>query len=237
MDHHHLMSAMNVAIECNSLGVDLLEDGCYSAAMETFRVAVRLMIPVSKSFEQRIIAEPPLTGPEAIEVIKRAKDNMEQIQRTSAQKKRKFCTSAVVPEGDSEIFTPPMKLQRLTSKPCSCTKDLAIIVFNLGLAYYCNGTQRNLRKSACLFDMAYDLASTNYRHDPALLKVCMASLNNSGQIHHSLANYDLARQSLQSLASAIRSLPSTDDKESLRERQKFLLNVLLFEEPRVAGAA
>jgi tetratricopeptide (TPR) repeat protein len=237
MDHHHLMSAMNVAIECNNLGVNLLEDGCYSAAMETFRVAVKLMNPVSKNFEQKIIVEAPLAETEAIEVIRRAKYKMEQTQRTSAQKKRKFCMRAVVPERDSEIFTPPMKLQRLTSKPCSCTKDYAILVFNLGLAYYCNGTQRNLRESVCLFDVAYSLASTNYRHDTTLLKVSMASLNNAGQIHHSLANYDLARRSLQCLGNAVRSLPSTDDKESRRERQKFLLNALLFQEPRIAGAA
>jgi hypothetical protein len=232
----HIVEAMNVAIECNNIGVDLLEKGCPSEALEAFRETVKLMNPVSRSFKEsqqdHNTVDPPLSESETIKAIERAIRHVQQLRQGAHQRILRGDNST----NNSMLLTPAMKIPRLASVPCSCAKDSAILVYNMGLACFDNGTERSLRKSLCLFDMAYTLASTQ-SHDRSSQKVCMASLNNSGQIHYSLANYDLSQRYLQNLCNIVLSLPSTDDADDVQERQQFLLNALLLREPCSAGAA
>lgn len=65
----------------------------------------------------------------------------------------------------------------------------------------------------------------------------MACLNNAGEIQHALGNYQLSRQYLDTLYTLILSLPPAHDEETLKERHQLLLNVMLLQEPKIAGAA
>jgi hypothetical protein len=236
MDQHRLVEAMSVAIECNNIGVDLLENGCPSEALGVFRETVKLMNPASRSFKEsqhdHTTVDPPLSESETMKAIERAIRHTQQLLQSAHQR----IDRGGNPTNDSMLLTPPLKIPRLASVPCSCTKNSAIVVYNMGLACFRNGTERSLRKSLCLFDMAYTLASTQ-SHDRSSLKVCMASLNNSGQIHYSLTNYDLEQRYLQNLSNMVLSNPSTDSVDDIQERQQFLLNALLLREPCSAGAA
>lgn len=231
---------MDAAIECNNMGVELLHTGRLDEALDTFKGAARILYPVSQCFQHPTtpnsagICSSPLQAA-APQVFL---DKTETIERAKAELSIANLSSRGTSRLDenSFVFARPLNVERLQEEPTSCTMESAIIVYNMGLAYHLYGTVSCVQKALCLFDMAFSLAFS-VSLDRRSPKIVMASLNNAGEIHHSLGNYQLSRQYLDSLYSYILSLPSAKDEESLKERHQLLLNAMLLQEPRIAGAA
>lgn len=229
---------MNTAIECNNVGVALLSRGSLREALDTFKLAAQIMYPVSQYFQATNAAgatispattRPPPPNKDLNATVQEAKLKLMMAQDHEPEK---GCNK----KEDCFICTDPILLSRVEGYTESCTIESAIIVFNMGLTYHINGSLSCIQKALCLFDMSFSLAYS-MNHLPLAPKIAMASLNNAGHIHHNLGSYQLSRQYLDTLSSYVLALPSTSSQEALRERHHFLLNAMLLNEPKIAGAA
>jgi hypothetical protein len=254
MEHSYLTLAMmnTVAIDCNNLGVDFLQGGHPNKAVEAFREAAKLIQePIVSAGATHLEAArkesiPAASPSDALQVVFKLKERVQRLNLLLLATQR--CTPSSTPEKvdydrSSMMFTAPMKISNLNCGPESYTILAATLLYNMALTFHLNGTEKSLRKSARLFEKAYAATSLlAYAEDGSnrhlLEKLCMASLNNSGHIHHKLGNYQAAKHHLASLFDFMLSLPvsllSSEDKS---ERQAVLFNVLLLQEPSIAAAA
>ena len=141
---------------------------------------------------------------------------------------------------NSFILSEPIAIdhiQHTFHPPISCTRESAAIIYNMGLVYRLSGSSFCLlQKSWSLFDMAFSVAFS-VSNDVRARQIAMACLNNAGEIQHALGNYQLSRAYLDTLYTLILSLPPAADEGTLKERHQLLLNVMLLQEPKIAGAA
>jgi hypothetical protein len=245
MEHSHLAFAtMNtVVIDCNNLAVELLQAGYPSEALETFRAAAKLIKLISGDLEAaRKESILPASGSpsEALRVVFKLKERVQPLRNILLTTRR--CTLEKVDyDRSSMMFTAPIKISNLNCGPESYTILAATLLYNVALTFHLNGTEKSLRKSARLFERTYSIAY-RYAEDGSnrnrqLEKLRMASLNNSGHIHHKLGNYQAAKQHLASLFEFVLSLPATLSSEDMSDRQAVLFNALLLQEPSIAAAA
>jgi hypothetical protein len=238
-----LRQAMNAAIECNNIGVTLLKAGLLCESLDTFKAAAQLMYPISESFEHSliqggtIVISPALSPePAACQNLKNQSEIMVKMAKSRTFLINESNGSKQVMSANFFVYADPFTIDLVQSTPSSCTVESAIIVYNMGLTNHLCGSLPCLEKALCLFDMAFSLAFS-VEHDPRSPMIAMTSLNNAGQIHHSLSNYVISRQYLDTLSSYLLSLPSTSDAARIKERQYFLLNAMMLQEPKIAGAA
>jgi hypothetical protein len=242
---------MNAAIECNNIGVALLQAGRLREALDTFKVAAQVMFPVSQyfqasptmreAFQRSVLPVAPALQPEPTTTYPIISDGQDMVEQAKAILSLVGDAFGTVTKKDSAtdncyIWTEPLVIDLVRDSPTTCTMESAIIVYNMGLTYHLEGYMTCLEKALCLFDMSFNLA-LSMPSDVRSSKIVMASLNNAAQILHSLGTYQLSRQFLDTLTTYIMSLPPTSCQESLRERHQFLLNAMLLHEPGIAGAA
>lgn len=245
--YDQLWAMMDAAIECNNIGVSLLRAGCLVEALETFKGAARLMYPVSQCFqtstslpqtsgsgEQRALDPPSLEDPQSlfedkVATMQRAKNDLLLAQKLEPRSDKQNHET-------SFVYADPLLIEKPVLVPTTCTIESAIIVFNMALVYRLYSSVPSLEKALCLFEMSFTLAFP-LLVDRRAWKISMASLNNVGEIHHSLGNYQLSRQYLDTLYTYIVTLPTEKSEAAVKERHRLLLNALLLQEPRVASAA
>lgn len=229
---------MNDAINVNNIAIKLLKAGCLEDALVTFKAAAQLMYPVSQFFQaqagEKVSRPVPYRSHEDSEdLIKAANDKLALLEPACPPRKKLKMTTQ-----DTFLSTEPFLIQQASKNPTSCTLESATIVFNMALAYNLSGSRPCVEKALSLFEMAFSLAfSMNDSGSSLAPKLAMASLNNAGNLHYSLGNYQASRQYLDTLSSFIIALPSTSSEESLRERHDLLLNAMLLQAPTIAGAA
>jgi hypothetical protein len=68
----------------------------------------------------------------------------------------------------------PLTLETLSDEPTSCTMELAIIVYNMGLTYHLYGSESSVLKALVLFDMVIGVAHS-ISGDDRSSKMSMAS--------------------------------------------------------------
>jgi hypothetical protein len=232
-----ISKTMNAAIECNNIAVELLHRGRLSEALDTFRDAAQVLYPVSLAFQSGTPegSAKPSTLPKAssvdedIKAVEQAKAKLSL--RVTASLAEKYLTTE-----NWFVCTESLTLERSSDEPTSCTIESAIIAYNTGLTYHLYGSASSVLEALRLFEMVFGLARS-ISGDDRSSKISMASLNNAGQIQHSLGNYNSSRRYLNTLRSYILSLPSTSDKETLTERRSLLLNAMILQEPSNALAA
>ena len=243
MNDSFVVETINTAIDCNNVGVVLLQAGHPAEALEAFRGSAKLMHPISKVFlvergGSRINDSTSHLQAETFMLANKMKVRLNQLlQQLHIQDLRRDAKDDPFSEPE-DSFDPatPVRISKLASMPESCNIASAALVYNMGLAFHSNGKEKALHKASCLYDMAYGLAASE-TNDARSVKICMASLHNAGKIHHGLCNYAVARQYLDALYAYIVSLPPSNEPDDLIQRQKYLLNAMLLKEPQIAGAA
>ena len=229
-----LLNLLNASIECNNLGVVLLNAGDVENALDSFMTAAKLMHPVSKQV-QTIAAlnnnlqdhtaapEPGFEIPDGIRRI---------VQQSAAS----IAINGKHPTDNIFISAEPLRLDIANGLPAECTLESAVVVFNMALAYHLRGSTPSLHRAVFLYDMAFNL-SCSFMGSQTAVHVAMGALNNAGQVYHTLGEYTLSRKYLDTLRVYILKLPLAVDTRTMEERHQFLLNAVLLRAPTVAGAA
>ena len=241
------------AIDCNNLGADFLQAGHPEEALEAFQEATKLRIlimPISGviCLEATRKESPPAVSASVSEalgvVVFKVKERMQRwnLLRVLPATKICFAREKLHYDRSSMMFTAPMKISNLNCGPESNTTILAAtLLYNVALTFHLYGTdEKSMRTSARLFERAYTCLA--YLEEDGskryLEQLRMASLNNSGHMHHKLGNYEAAKQHLAGLYHFVLSLPASLSSEDLSERQAVLFNALmLLREPSIAAAA
>jgi hypothetical protein len=244
MEYSHLAVAMMnaVAIDFNNLGVDFLQAGHPNEALHVFREATKLIQPISGAVNLEAARKdsiPATASPsEALQVVFKLKERVQRLNLLLATRQRCALLEKLDYDRSSMMFTAPMKILNMNCGPESYTILAATLLYNVALTFHLNGTEKSLRKSARLFELAYSLAyAAEDGNSRYLERLRMASLNNSGHIHHKLGNYQAAKQHLASLFGFVLSLPASLSSEDMSERQTILFNALLLQVPTIAAAA
>lgn len=256
---------MNSAVECNNIGVTLLQLKRPKEALDAFQWAAQLLYPVSQSFqvaeEEYQSQNPHRMGvdchPQTVfACCHPLPANWPAVGQATLQSARSMLATAAQPQqqwhnnrktDDDEICSDflsskPILLKTLCEQqnPRSCTFEASVVLFNMALAYvnslpYCGGNEP-LTKALCLFEMSFSLSHLLMEHHSSSAAIALASLNNTGCVHHRLGEYELARHCWEVLAAYLDATSSVK-VVSPNERHTFLLNAALLREPQMAGAA
>jgi tetratricopeptide (TPR) repeat protein len=249
MEHSHLvavaMMTTAAAIDCNNLGADLLQAGHPKEALQAFQEATKLTQPISGGLHFEATRNESIPAPEALQVVFfKLKERVQRLNLLLVLliAKQPHALEKLDYDHSSMLFTAPMKISILNYGPESCTILAGTLLYNVALTFHLHGSEKSVRTSARLFERAYSsLAYAERMEDGSkkryLEKLRMASLNNSGHIHHKLGNYQAARQHLASLFEFVLSLPASLSSEDMSERQAVLCNAFLLQEPSIAAAA
>lgn len=241
MTDHARVNAMNAAIECNNVGVSLLQMGLVVEALDAFKGAAQILYPVSQSFQTTPTNEIETAiqqMPPPPDTLKEEDDDttVQQVKATLSQAEQSAVTKKGLVSDNSFVCVEPLMLNPVAGEPTACTMESATIVMNMGLAYYFYGSEPCLLKALNLFDMAFAIAHPLV-HEPRAEKIAMVALNNAALIQHSLGQYLYSAYYLDTLRSYILSLPVTSDCMKMRARHYFMLNAMLLKEPKTASAA
>jgi hypothetical protein len=237
------LSVLNAAIECNNIGVALVQAGRINDALETFKWGAQLMYPVSQSFHTSLpwnFLNPIVNQ---IASSSAATAGMATVREAQTKIKREILF-AVVSTGEQAreakdggfACLQPKVLYNAVENPCSCTYEAAVTLFNMGLAYFLQGSTASHLKALGLFEMSFSLAHM-IPGDFRSSSVAMCSLNNAAYVHNCLANYHLSRNCLDMLSYFILGLPPAVDDTTEKERNEYLLNSVLLQKPTIASAA
>jgi hypothetical protein len=247
MEHSHplavvamLNAVVVLAVDCNNLGVDFLQAGYPNDALEAFREVTKLIRPIAGAlhFEAATKESIPASAfpSEALrQVVFKLKERMQRLNlllvtQRCAHEKQDYNRCSM-------MFTAPMKISNLNYGSESYTILVATLLYNMALTFQLHGTEKSLRKSARIFEMAYSLAYAEDGSHRYLEKLRMASLNNSGHMHHKLGNYQAAKKQIATLFEFVLSLPASLSSKDMSERHAVLFNALLLQEPSIAAAA
>lgn len=228
-----LLNLLNASIECNNLGVVLLNAGDVENALDSFMTAAKLMHPVSKQV-QSIAAvnrhQESGAGPEPGFEIP------DGIRRIVQQSAASIAIHGKHPTDNIFICAEALRLDLANHLPEDCTLESSVVVFNMALAYHLRGSTASLHRAVFLYDMAFNL-SCAFMNNQMAVHVAMGSLNNAGQIYHTMGDYSTSRKYLDTLRVYIMKLPLTVDTRTMEERHQFLLNAVLLRPPTMASAA
>ena len=228
-----LLDLMNASIECNNLGVVLLEAGDLDNALDSFLTAARLMHPVSKQV-QRVSPSMEIDNDGA--GINSGFVIPAGIQRIVQESADLIDANGKHEAHNIFISAKPVRIELAQQLPEACTLESAVVVYNMALCYHLRGSTECLDRAVCLYDMAFQLCAT-YVTNPSAATVAMGSLNNAGEIYHSFGHYQYSRRYLDTLRFYILKLPLAVDTHTMEERHKFLLNAVLLQPPMSASAA
>ena len=223
-----LLNLLNASIECNNLGVVLLNAGDLENALDSFMTAAKLMHPVSKqvnTIDQVIASHGVEHSFEIPEGIRRV------VQASTVAAHGKLPS-----HNNIFIRSEPIQLETAQRLPVDCTLESAAVVYNMALSYHLQGTFVCKQRAVFLYDMAFNLSSA-HAVTPTATTIAMASLNNAGQIFHSVGDYVTSRKYLDTLRYYIIKLPLPSDSQTMEERHEFLLNAVLLRPPTTASAA
>lgn len=242
---------LQASIECNNIGVALLLAGRIRESLETFKGATEIISATSTLISRKAAADEmeetacarqdslKTPAPFASALEQTAKAVLKQAQQKYAVLQRAPQSSGLIMELCSDpILIDPLSTP-ITSDPDSCILESAVIVYNLGLNYQVFGSIRCLEKALQLYDMAHSLTVSAGSVKTEAIHLAVACMNNIGVIHYTVGDYTKTKQCMDYLALCLSQLPlpRNVDNQSIAERQRLCLNVLLLQEPTCANAA
>lgn len=118
-----------------------------------------------------------------------------------------------------------------------CHRESSVIMFNLALVHHWRGMRYGLisllPKALRLYEMSYSLIRHGAAFETTYLH--LALLNNRGQIHHELIEYDDADKCFKNLKDILTSGASQIVDGA--DVHGFLMNIMFLDSPQLAGAA
>lgn len=233
-----LLNLLNASIECNNVGVVLLNAGDVDNALDSFMTAAKLMHPVSKQVQSIPPAMDNNTCQEssAPACPEPGFEIPDGIRRVVQQSQDLINVKGKQPTDNIFIRADPLRLDLAHRLPADCTLESAVVVLNMALAYHLRGSTPCLNRAVFLYGMAFNLSHALVT-DQRAGRVAMSSLNNAGQIYHHMGEYTISRKYLDTLRVYILKLPLAVDTRTMEERHQFLLNAVLLRAPTMASAA
>jgi tetratricopeptide (TPR) repeat protein len=214
-----MCTVMNVAICHNNEGIALLEKGLHDKALLEFKKSAQLMYSITQDLK----AKGPVVDP-----------------HTSAT----TCntTNAPIVTGNYFIRSSPIVMSssdELTA--ASCTVESATVLVNMALCYHLdsllpNGIEDAIANAVTLYDMSYSLG-LQINEDPRSHHIILTALNNLGQIHHDLGNFDKSRLYFENLSTYVILLGREGTEDTVSDRHEFMLNALVLRNPNTSAAA
>jgi tetratricopeptide (TPR) repeat protein len=118
-----------------------------------------------------------------------------------------------------------------------CHRESSVIMFNLALVHHWRGMRFGLTsllpKALKLYEMSFSLIQHGASFETTLL--LLALLNNRGQIHHELTEYDDAGKCFKNLKDMLTA--GASQIVGGPDVQGFLMNIMFLESPTIASAA
>ncbi|KAG7346234.1 hypothetical protein IV203_005302 [Nitzschia inconspicua] len=242
-----LLSAIDVARECNNLGCDLLVMNNVASAIETFSLAIKLMRNISQAcVDSHVHANLAKIASEyhheARQLVQSAKTTL--LGYTESSCCLKYSSRSI--KLDSMRFSSGAIIIP------SINRSSTILLYNMGLACLIHGKPPMLNASLPLFDMAYKLgiqaaASSTRSHVynleddrsnlSTLQRICMDSLHFSAQLYHTNSDFDMADKILMELRHLVAQLPPTNDPQEQMRRHHFWILKDILQKPTLAPAA
>mmetsp|Transcript_27246 Transcript_27246/g.63275 ORF Transcript_27246/g.63275 Transcript_27246/m.63275 type:complete len:222 (-) Transcript_27246:65-730(-) len=215
-----------LAILQNNLGVEYLQEGDHSLALQHFEAAAFHLYQIAHIFQNR-----QTSGSETIPAF--------------CQDTVVFSKEESILNGGSLICSNPIVLHEQWDDNISSecyTLQSAAILYNMGLTYHLSflrphSLDNSIRNAMNLYDMAYSLAVQEARGQEESPLVVMAALNNLGELHHELGEFETSRLYLENLTAYISSLDDPSERKDAIERHEFMLNSMILRAAHGAAAA
>jgi tetratricopeptide (TPR) repeat protein len=184
---------MVALLQANVDAIELMRGGMYDAAIEEFKAALTAvhcrMIQFS-SYRQAWIEAQGIAFPDALTAYPAPTNEIPGIASQENSAVFPIFTKAFGVYGESDQYN---------ADPESLGRFAGIILYNTGLAYHQLGLRHN--RPGCL-PVAYSYYEWSMRslevvanHDPSDYFVCLAAMNNIGNIHSFYFNIDDATES------------------------------------------
>ena len=211
---------MNVAINHNNLGVSFLQKGRREEAMLELKKAAQLMYKTTQELKEKA-----LTGSQQCHL--------------SDQHEAHLCSVVTT---NSFIRSTPLLMSYSEGQASSCTVESAIVLMNMALCYHLDSTEAKsmpdaMQNALTLYQMAYGLG-VQARGDERAFNLILTSLNNMGQLHHEMGDFEKSRLYLEDLSTYITFVNQRGSGHLIEDRHEFMLNAMVLRNPNsCAGAA
>jgi hypothetical protein len=206
---------MEAAIAHNNMGVSLLEQGLNDQALLRFKAAAHIMFMTSQQTKGRLRSGEFSGFTACVPILRTIPScNAHFVQNTAI---RMHCSNETV---------------------TTYTVESAMILTNMALCFHATGKEsdfsvESMRNALILYEMAYNLGIQS-SHDPRSHQIILTSLNNLGQIHNEIGNYETSELYLEDLSSYCSHLKGL----TVKELHGYVLNSLVLRNPnKCAGAA
>lgn len=251
---HHLLphwtidtSLMKIAFQLNNLGVSFLNVGAFDKAQEAFKAAVDLMKCYTSDKNDR-------------EVQKASRKIIDKWRLHCEAETPKILELPSMPEESCFVAKVAFEIPEaitlsVASKGLADAWESAILLHNLALSLHCTGLQSGaltpLSKALKVYELSKKLVTacldsrihteqtpweTEASH-ALKTQLVMSLLNNMGQIHHQMQEYELARHYFDGLSSVLSTRISPFLQAHCPDINTYYLNAMLLQQPKVAPAA
>lgn len=212
---------MNTAINHNNKGVKCLQQGHYAEALLELKKSAQQMYSTTQEMKKKMS-----TGGD------------EEMQQSETLCETQRC---VITTGNSFIRSTALTMSSAEEPASQCTVESAVVLMNMALCYHLdNATLMSLpealENAMTLYKMAYSLALQVMKEDARAHDIVLTSLNNLGQLHHEMGNFDKSKLYLEDLSAYVVYL--SDGGERIMDSHEFMLNAMILRNPhKCAGAA
>ena len=212
---------MNTAINHNNLGVSCLQKGSYQDALVELKKAAQLMYSTTQELKESSLAGP------------------QQSCHVPVHCKTHECSVAT---NNSFIRSTPMIMTHIEGPATSCTVESATVLMNMALCYHLDSAEANrmpdaMHNALTIYQMAYSLG-VQAHGDERAQNLILTSLNNLGQLHHEMGDFEKSGLYLEDLASYVAFINERGSGHLVEDRHEFMLNAMVLGNPNsCAGAA
>ena len=234
MQQHFRLIMMQLAVDCNNLGVKYNEQGQWQDALEMFQGSLQLVMYLSTKYKTEVdVIQNDLC-------IQRAQFMLEQSKRYPSKVLRQPKRRA----NHDFVFTNAIEMDHNGLGSESYELKCASVLFNTALSFHLlsleipGNTERNGYKAHQLYNMSYQVACVLHLHgNVAVCRFLTGVLNNLGMLENDQGQFELSRSYFSALSSLLHCLPASSNVVVVEERRGLLLNSFILDQRMTAGAA
>lgn len=205
---------MNAAIKHNNIGVSFLQKGRHEEALTELEKAAELLYRCNITHE---LEERHQAGACHIPV-----QSCETHQ----------CN---ISTSNSFIRSTPLIMSYYTnteeeSRTPNCTMESAVVLLNMALCFHLDSAETKtltnaMQNALALYQMSYWLAIQAEASDKRAYDLVLTSLNNLGQLHHELGDFEKSRLYLEGISEYVTYL--NDHGSEVQDSQEYMLNSMV----------
>mmetsp|Transcript_277 Transcript_277/g.448 ORF Transcript_277/g.448 Transcript_277/m.448 type:complete len:229 (-) Transcript_277:93-779(-) len=228
---------MDLASSFNNKGKIFIENGLLEDGYEMFMGALEAIVQATHEAETGE-RETPVTRQRNRIRCAQEKEDLLSIQIRRKRKK------GITTHSQSFLYTKSLLLPSTTEviidNDSVTTLYSSVILYNIALSHHLKGTRRSLELAIVFYEKSIHLVADLENEDTEnhlIPHLVMALLNNLGQAHYELGNYQISGSYMDRLSHYVLSLDFSLPPSLMEEKEEFLLNGTLLKEPGLAAAA